>query len=1026
MKCVNGRGFFRVIILALALMLLAACGAGLCEEAAPEHNYILVIDNSRSTTGRHSLGQATDPRGLRFDAARLVYQNVVSSGRGGQIGVIVFCGPKNCVTYGPMDIQSPELDAVIGDNLNAEANQKRRDDFTDIRTALETARNMMTDFGGRTSVILLTDGVNDLTNRSDPFNRPENTEANDQSVEIVEAISAAGADFHVIALTTKEDVSADDPFMAFINRLAAAGGGRETADDVYDNVLVTTQSDLNSSLLQMLIKAESESETIQTIAEYTPVHQPFTVPYAGISDATVNITFMPEDKQNLEKVELVSPDGAARTLWEGGAAREQDGITVTEDRSYIMLAIPSPQPGDWNVVITGKKDADGNSGVPTNAVVRFNHNLRLALDAPETVYLDEAMTIAAWFQGFDGAGFRDLTDSAIYDQSEAKITIITPEEKKWSGAMKRKGDRYEVSVAPKILGTWRVYVRVSNPHLQENSEEVRFTVLERPTPEPTAIPTPTPVPTPTPEPTSAPDETQAGAVPEPTGALAEATPTPEPTATPTPTLTPTPTPTPIPTVKPMAPLKLRIVPLVMRSDGNYIHRNGKRIRVNWKADADAEFISAELLENGAFLRDLESGDRIDPTRLRDDAEYEVRVSAMPQFGMMNDIEPYTESIRFKLLPEVSEVKGISLFVDPMVDGPDGTPCLDRDAERYTLSWTVDGETESEQATLLEDGRAIREVYSGEEIERALFKDDAEYTLSVSVMPKNGASQGVKSVKKATSFRLYPAAEPIVGLTLEVPAGSLQDGVYQLKGSAADLNWHIDSGDVERYELTISGVDGVVQKYLDGTSYRFSAHKPGDYAVVLVAVPRYARNGEGSASAKAMIRPHIAGVIERYWPYGLAALVLIIIAIVALLLLRSARALHVVGSLRVVCEALELDQLLVFTDDRKGVRPDSSLTAHRALAGLKGKRAYALLSRIKVSNALANNLGRAHCKLEDPEVVERVRAVQHRPNEHLIALSYTDPKRGIRDACCVGRFDIGESGFTMTDDAGEVRFVFTGR
>ena len=87
----------------IALLAVASLWAGLAEAAEPEqdaavkpHNYILIIDNSRSTTGRHSLGDATDPKGLRFDAAQLVYQNVVSSaatGSRGKLGVIVFGGP---------------------------------------------------------------------------------------------------------------------------------------------------------------------------------------------------------------------------------------------------------------------------------------------------------------------------------------------------------------------------------------------------------------------------------------------------------------------------------------------------------------------------------------------------------------------------------------------------------------------------------------------------------------------------------------------------------------------------------------------------------------------------------------------------------------------------------------------------------------------------------------------------------------------------------------------------------------------
>lgn len=1000
MTRVDARGLFRAMVSVLALLLFAALVPGLCEEAAPAHNYILVIDNSRSTTGRHSLGEATDPRGLRFDAARLVYQNVLSSGRSGKIGVIVFCGPKNCVTYGPLDIQSPDLDAVIGDNLNAAANQKRRDDYTDIRTALETAQGMLAQFEGRTSVILLTDGVNDLTNRPNPFARPENTEANDRSVEIAEAISAAGADFHIIALTTKQDVSADDPFMAFINRLAKAGGGTEITDGDYDNVLVTTQADLNSSLLQMLIKAESESETIQTVVEYTPVYAPFTVPYAGITDATVNITFMPEDKRSLKKIALMAPDGSAHTLWEDGAVQEQDGIAVTEDRSYIMLDVPSPQPGEWNVAISAKKDAaDQEARVLTNAIVRFNHNLRVKVDAPDTVYMGDPMSIAAWFQSFAGEGYEDITGSEIYDQSSARIILITPGEKKWSGGMKKKGDRYEVSIAPKIAGTWRAQIRVSNPHVQETSEEVRFEVIERPAPELTATPTPTPV---------APVITN--------------------TPTPSPTPTPTPTPTPLPTVKPIESLKLKIMPLVMRTDGNYIHSDGKRITVTWKADSDADLVSAELLEDGEVLRNLESGDRINPAELREGAQYEVRVSAMPKFGMINGVEPYTESIAFRLMPKVATVKHIALTVDPLVDGPDGTPCIDPEAQAITLSWTVDGETESETGALLENGEHLRDVTSGEAIECDVFKEDAEYTFSVSAMPKNGAALGAKPVTNALAFRRYPASQPIEGLTLKVADGTLTDGVYRLKDRRVDLSWRIDSGDVERYALTITGGDNEIRERFDGkrSSYSFLAEKAGDYTVTLTATPRYARNDDENVTATAVVRPHVPGFIEKYWPFGLGLLVLIAVLIAVPLFLRAGKAERVNGRLRVVCAELELDEMLIFTDGRKGVKSGSPLTAHSAFSKLKGKRAYRLLSNVRVRNALANNLGRANCKLDDPEIVARIKAVQHRPNEHLIELVYSDAKRGRQDACCVGKFDIGESVITMDDGGQKLQFVFTSR
>ena len=230
------------------------------------HNYILIIDNSRSTTGRHSLGGATDPSGLRFDAAKLVYENVVSSETAenrGKIGVIVFCGPENCVSYGPLDIGSDKglLKQEIGNQLNEKANEDHRDNYTDIRTALDAARDMLGRFEGDTSIILLIDGVNDLTNTVDPFNQPENIEANNQSISIVKDFQYVGADFYVIALTAKDSIRNGETFMGFINQLAQAGGGNIQQDGSYDNVLMATQEDLSSKLLQMLIKAETSTDS---------------------------------------------------------------------------------------------------------------------------------------------------------------------------------------------------------------------------------------------------------------------------------------------------------------------------------------------------------------------------------------------------------------------------------------------------------------------------------------------------------------------------------------------------------------------------------------------------------------------------------------------------------------------------------------------------------------------------------------------------------------------------------------------
>ena len=98
------------LLLALAAAWVSCCAEGTSVMSSSEHNYIFIIDNS--------LGDA-DPQGLRFDAARLAYENVVASAAGGlqgKLGVVVFSGTRNCLRYGPMRLSSGRelLDASIG------------------------------------------------------------------------------------------------------------------------------------------------------------------------------------------------------------------------------------------------------------------------------------------------------------------------------------------------------------------------------------------------------------------------------------------------------------------------------------------------------------------------------------------------------------------------------------------------------------------------------------------------------------------------------------------------------------------------------------------------------------------------------------------------------------------------------------------------------------------------------------------------------------------------------------------------
>ena len=479
----------RLLRAALAVMLIAAVFACAAQAAdSPVHNTILIIDNSRSTTGRHSLGGATDPGGLRFDAARLVYDNVLKSaetGHKGKIAVIVFCGSENCTSYGPMDIDADPaaLDAAIGSGLTEAANRDKRDNYTDIRTAVQTARDMMAGFTGQTSVILLTDGVNDLTNVSDPFSRPENIEANEQTVSIIGEMRRMGADFSVIALTAGEPTRHAEDFMAFINRMAAAGGGVEQADGSYGNVLMATQADLNSKLLQMLIRTESAGEaSIQASEQAANEEWPFTVPYRGISDATVNITFMPEDKAGIDSIELIAPDGATLTVYGDGAAQPGGGISVTEERSYVMLSIAAPQPGQWRLIVSGTAKS------PINTVVRFNHNLKIRAEMPAELHPGDTGAVKVWLDQYNGDHFEPIADSDIYRLSRAVLTVLSPAEdsRPVEIPLEDAGDCFAGEVAADAAGLWFAEVSVRNDYWSDRVNDLSFEVVPAPTKQPEA------------------------------------------------------------------------------------------------------------------------------------------------------------------------------------------------------------------------------------------------------------------------------------------------------------------------------------------------------------------------------------------------------------------------------------------------------------------------------------------------------------------------------------------------------------
>ena len=987
----------RIFILLSAVLFSVFYISVLCyaeEETSPSptsHNYILVIDNSKSTTGKHSLGEATDPEGLRFDAARLVYENVLNSGAmgiHGQIGVIVFCGPDHCASYGPFDIQSDPavLEQRIGRFFNEEAHEDQRDNFTDIRTALSTARSMLDSFekGGSTSVILLTDGVNDLNDLADPFSHPDNIRANEDSIQIARDIHEAGADFYVVALTTKKAVENTSAFLVFINQMAASGGGLLQEDGTYSNVLLATQTDLNSKLLQMLIKAESSSESIQKILRYTPLRETFTVPYDGITDATVNITFMPEDKQFLEQITLIKPDGKRMLLWDQDGAHAADHIQLTEERSYIILAVPSPKAGEWTVEVTSREtpapaesgsDPANSSDAPSaaahpvliNAVIRFNHNLRLKAELPPEAEADNPAEVRVWFQSFNGTDFEDVTDSDIYAQSSAELIVYAPDSDEPFTTIQMDADTngYTAAITPNDEGIWRIQAKVQNPFVKEETEELSFEVTK------------------------------------------------------------------IPEVAPLGDITLEATPLLEAEDGSfYIDKNAEKITFNWTVDGETDYVRAVLLENGkAINKALRSGDSIAASRLKDGAEYRLKLTVMPKNGELAEAAPVVKSITFMTAPKAQPVGEIVVEITPQAETVNNLPCLDRTAEEWAVSWTTENEVDQSSANLYKEGDTaplLEDLSSGGTIKKDLLEEGQTYVLQVNVIPKNGLLSDAEAQTTDYTFRLYPEPSPIEGLQLTVSGSESSDDVYAVQAKRAELTWNYESGEADHFDLAVTAPDGsaALSKTLDGSTrtYTLDMDHPGDYNVSLTAFSRYVLPGEEAVSttASAVVRPHFPGFVEKYWPFLAGAAGLLILIVVLLLIRRSAKAPRITGTLRIKCEdpSLPFDKLLQFAPGRDGVKYNHPITDHPDLARLAGKKVYDLLKNVEVSMAVTDIAGKIPNGSESQEVV-------HRPNTQVIRLRAKGSRGNGPQTIYTGKYDIGKSTLSLTGaDGKEYTFIIS--
>ena len=753
--------------------------------------------------------------------------------------------------------------------------------------------------------------------------------------------------------------------------------GTEAAEDIEDLIasgarffpisLSESAESLNARTLEALIRAESDIDDTGRVTGSTPVKETFQVPYTGIAGADVNLMFAPGSKDLLQQVSLTDPDGNTYALWDGAGPRPVEGIRVVEGDSYVLLTVPDPKVGEWTVSVAGQ-------AVPVDTVVRLDQGLRLNVSMNSFIDIGSDEQVTVWFQAPDGW---DLDGSEIYTRSTATLQLFAPGESEPTQTLEMtlNGARYTAEFTPDRLGIWTGRVVVENPWLRKTVSSVAFEVITPPTP--------------------------------------------------TPTPRPTPTPSPVPALVPIEGIAVSISPTLSDAEGAlYLDARADAATFSWEIDGEAEAVSAELLEDGEVLRsNLHSGVTMDRTLFKEGSEYTLRVTAMPKNGKVNSAEPVVEEVSFALAPEVVPVEALTLSVEPTVPDSDEMLYIDRDADSFTVSWTLDGQADAVEGTVIDQTTKVplrEHLSSGDTLERGLFEDGVVYALQVSAIPKNGTLTGEPAMEEILEFALYPQASPITGLRLDVPDGSLDGDVFQLGGSQGTLVWYMDEGEADYYQLLITDPQNAiaVQQTLPGStvSYPLNLDQRGDYRVTLIATPRYAANAAMNVTASLTARPKLPGFLQKYWYFlvGGAALLAGLVALV--IVIRNKTAKKVSGAVRIACYEPDaaINTLLVFSSEGRGVKLNAPLTAHPVIAKYKGKKLYTLLSNVRVNMATADSTGKAPGETGE---------VQHRANSPLISFTLARKKGEKGETVYVGRYDLGTSVLNIVDGGKTYEVLF---
>lgn len=653
-------------------------------------NYILVIDNSGSNVKNlKSTGAATDPEGLRFSACRRMYSEMRPDKS--RMGLIVFSGSGDyCMRFDPLELNSSYAKQLIYDRLDDPNVINKRNQYTDINYALMQARDMAHSFrDGETAIILLTDGVNDLTNSDTALTDRENIEQNRLTLETVRSIHDENISFFVIALTAHGHSEFRSLFMKFINQMGEAGGGI-VENGALNNVFEALDDGLGDAFSR--IRGRQVGELVDEREHlFTPTEEEVQIPDFGVEQAGITISFSVSDRDKLRSISLVDPQNKVYEVWKNGHSTPglSNMFRVETDKNFVNIQVQHPTAGNWRVIV------EGAEGTSVSQIVTLDTNLRINLSVNKPAHKDQPAHFVVRFQEYTSNGYTDCNNESLYTMSQTMLDLTAPSGTTQNIEMKNTGTAFEADVILNEIGTYKVNIQATNPFVDKHISDYALDVVEWVTP------TPPPV--------------------------------------------------------PVGDISISIAPVVDEENGiHYIAKDADVLELTWDAPGDYDGIYCEIKKDSSLIPDARFENtkeaRINIADLSKDI-YDVNVRLIPSDGSGER----TETIRFAIYPDPSELTGFQLNVDRFNKEQDGVFVVD--GHDVNLSWSLESGDATKVILDISDdvGRSEQQVLDWNDQKNGYqlkdLKDNVTTLVRAVPVPKYGISSD--GVSYADSVSVTP-------------------------------------------------------------------------------------------------------------------------------------------------------------------------------------------------------------------------------------------------------------------------------